>query len=399
MIEVSKWVRKFQRLSWEPEILISGGILFTLFQAQSALILTKNYFYPLASPGLSITLGLFAVGISALTVGFSLHLITKTFWIALLALKSVFPGGINLKKLNYSESFLRKESIDNSLKSSISKIGNTSSLMFVVSFLVLLIFFGIGTYVILMTGLLYFFPLGRWFNIPVLGVFIVPLILPFVDFITLGSLKKGKIVSKVYYPFYKIISWMTLSFLYRDILYTLISNIPKRRLVLFSLLFIISTSILGYRNIAGYLHFDTAFNNWTFFDDGFFSKQSMDIRKYENLRNSGDPIIGGNIHSDVINEKHIKLYLRYQHWMDRQLKNLAESNQSLSDNQIMNMYFDIKIDNISADSVAWNYTSKTDISQFGIVGFVPILNLEYGPHLIEVYTNENLLFTAPFWKE
>ena len=85
--------------------------------------------------------------------------------------------------------------------------------------------------------------------------------------------------------------------------------------------------------------------------------------------------------------------------MDRQLKNLAESNQSLSDNQIMNMYFDIKIDNISADSVAWNYTSKTDISQFGIVGFVPILNLEYGPHLIEVYTNENLLFTAPFWKE
>jgi len=399
MIEISKWLRKFQRISWEPEILISGGILFTLFQAQSALIQVKNYLYPLGGPQLNPTLGFFAFGISALTVGFSLYLILKAFWIALLALKSVFPEGINVKKLNYSESFLRKVSIDSSLDSNISKIGNTSSLMFVVSFLFLLMFFGLGAYVVLITALLFLFPLKLLpFYIPIAAVVFIPLIIPFIDFVTFGGLKKGKISTKIYYPYYKLISWMTLSFLYRDILYTLISNIPKIRLVIFTLLFIIPTTILGYYNIAGFTHRSTTINSWSFWDDSTFNR-SMVNRKYENLRNPDDPIVKGTIHSDVISEKHIKLYLRYQNWMDWQLKDLADSNPTFSDNQIMNMYFDIEIDNISIDSVSWNFTRKRNINQFGIVGFIPIPDLKYGLHVVEVNTNEGFLFTAPFWKE
>jgi len=400
MIELPKWLRKFQRISWEPEILISGGILFTLFQAQSTLIQIKNYLYPLALQGLNPTLGFFTVGISALTIGFSFHLITKAFWIALLALKSVFPEGLNVTKLNYSEYFLKKESIDSSIDLTISKIGNTASLMFVVSFLFLLMSFGLGTYMILVSGLLFLLPLELLpFYIPISVFIFAPLIIPFIDFITFGSLKRGEISSKIYYPYYKIISWMTLSFLYRDILYTLISNIPKRRLVFFTLLFIIPTTILVYYNIAGFTHRSTAINRWSFWDDSAYNR-SMVIRKYENLRNSDDPIVRGTIHGDVINEKHIKLYLRYQNWMDWQLKDLADSNPTFSDNQIINMYIAIEIDNISIDSVSWNYTRKMDINQFGIVGFIPIPNLEYGRHVIEVNTNEGFfLFTAPFWKE
>lgn len=191
---------------------------------------------------------------------------------------------------------------------------------------------------------------------------------------------------------------MTLSFLYRDILYTLISNIPKRRLVIFTLLFIIPTTILGYYNIAGFTHRSTTINSWTFWDDSTFNR-SMVNRKYENLRNQDDPIVKGTIHSDVINEKHIKLYLRYQNWMDWQLKDLADSNPTFSDNQIMNMYFHIEIDNISIDSVFWNFTRKRNINQFGIVGFIPIPDLKLGLHVVEVNTNEGFLFTAPFWKE
>lgn len=242
-MDTSKWISKFQRISWEPEILISGGILFTLFQAQSVLVQVMNYIYPLATPGILQTLGLFAVGISALTIGFSLHLVTKAFWIALLALNSVFPKGINLDKLGYSELFIIKLSIDPSLNSIVAKAGNTSSLMFVVAFLSLLVFFGLGVYMILMTLIFYVLPLEQIpFFIPFWIVFI-PFIIPLIDFITFGQLKKWTFTSMIYYPYYKFISWLTLSFLYRDILYTINSNIPKGRIVLFSLLFIIPTSI------------------------------------------------------------------------------------------------------------------------------------------------------------
>lgn len=398
MQDITKWVRKFQRISWEPEILISGGILFTLFQTQSALVLIKGLLYPLGVPGLTPLMGFFAFGVSALTVGFSLHLITKAFWIALLALKSVYPNGINIAKLNYSEYFLKKISLDPSLDSTISKIGNTSSLMFVISFLFLLIFFGIGTYMIMISGLLYFIPLELLpFRVPVVSLVVFSLIIPFIDFLTLGSLKKVKIISKIYYPYYKLISWMTLSFLYRDILYTLFSNVSKRKLTLFTLLFIIPTAMLGYRNVAGVVHAPTAFNDWYFFENTF--NNSIGESRYENLRGSGDPIGSGTIQSDVINEQHIKLYLRYQNWMDWQLKELSDSLGVLRHNKTMNIFFDIKVDNKSIDSVVWNFTRKTDINQFGIIGYIPIPDLEYGPHVIEVFTNKETLFVAPFWKE
>ena len=84
------WIAKFKRISWEPEILISGGILFTLFQVQTALVQVHNYIYPMHIKESNVASAIIALSVSALTVGFSLHLITKAFWVALMAIKTVF---------------------------------------------------------------------------------------------------------------------------------------------------------------------------------------------------------------------------------------------------------------------------------------------------------------------
>ena len=396
-MEISKWVKKFQRISWEPEILISGGILFTLFQTQGALIQINNFLYPLAIKGLAPILGLFAIGISALTVGFSVHLISKAFWIAMFALKSVYPGGINVERLNYSESFLKKIPIDQSLDSTISKVGNTASLLFVTSFLFLIVFFGIGLFMVLMMLLYTYIPFELLpFYIPFELIIFTLLILPFIDFITFGILKKGELRSKIYLPYYKLFSWITLSFLYRDILNTLVSNIPRSRILLFTLFFTLATILLGYRNVAGFTSNPMAFEAWNFFD---LNNQSMGETKYENLREASDRITKGTIHSDVITESHIKLYLRYRTWWDVELGDLADDNQTLSDSEIFSIYIQIKIDDTIVDSVSWNYTRKAEINQYGLIGFIPIPNLEYGYHVVTVHINEDLYFTAPFWKE
>ncbi|MEM6378077.1 MAG: hypothetical protein AAF705_07685, partial [Bacteroidota bacterium] len=46
----------------------------------------------------------------------------------------------------------------------------------------------------------------------------------FLDFITIGWLKRFERFSKIYYPFYRLFSWLTLAPLYRPLYYNLIDN-------------------------------------------------------------------------------------------------------------------------------------------------------------------------------
>lgn len=387
------WIEKFKRISWEPEILISGGILFTLFQAQSGLVQVHNYLYPLQIRGTNAVLGLMALSISALNVGFILHLITKAFWIALLALKSVFPVGIKKEKLGYSETFLKRISIDLSIKSKISSVGNTSSLMFTISFLFLLIFLGIMNYLIFW-GIIFKVSQSSFY---VLYIALALLILPLIDFITFGSLKKSSAISAIYYPIYKFISWITLSFLYREILYAIFSNVSKKHILLFSFFFILASSLLTFRNIASSNYRSMAFHNWSFFDNTYAN--TIIERNYENLREQGDPVARATIQSDVVKDNYIKLYVRYRR-MDFPLDSLATKYPDLSKNSLFNKFLDIKIDTTAIDSISWFYTRKMDLNQYGIIGYFPIDRIARGSHIIEIRTSQDeWIFTIPFWKE
>ena len=175
--------------------------------------------------------------------------------------KNSFPKGINNEKLKYNKEFLDRLSIDLTLNSPIIKVGGASSLLFSISFLFLLIFLGIFNYLVFWIIIFSLFK----FHFAYEFVIIISLILPFIDFISLGSLKKIRLISRIYYPNYKFISWITLSFLYKEMLYTLISNIPKRHIILFSLFFFLLSGLLTYRNIASFNHRSTALHDWFFF--------------------------------------------------------------------------------------------------------------------------------------
>ena len=396
MEDSPNWIEKFKRISWEPEILISGGILFSLFQAKSALVVVHNQFYPLALHGFKIILLFFTLSISALTVGFTLHLITKSFWIALLALKSVFPKGINNKRIKYSENFWERAAIDLTLNTKISKVGNASSLLFTISFLALFIVLGILVYFIIWLIIGSFIYDILPFPMEILMVAL--LILPLIDFITFGALKKSSSISKLYYPNYKLVSYITLSFLYREILYTFISNIPKKNISLFSLLFMTLSIFLTFWNSADFMIRQTSSNNWGFYNPTFSTL--LNERFYENLRKPSDQVAIATIQSDVIKDNHIKLYVRYVNSMDWELDSLAKSNLGYSTNEVLNKYIYVNIDEKKIDSVSWFFTKKQDINQPGLVGYMSINNLTRGAHQISISTiTSNQLYTIPFWKD
>jgi hypothetical protein len=60
----------------------------------------------------------------------------------------------------------------------------------------------------------------------------IGMLLTFFDFITQGLLKRNKWVAKVYFPIYWVFSFLTLSFLYRPLVYNFLDNKFGKRLIL-----------------------------------------------------------------------------------------------------------------------------------------------------------------------
>lgn len=398
MTVTQKWLSKFKRISWEPEILISGGMLFTLLQAPEWLLQVKVYLYPFHISGTSQVLAMFSIGIAALTIGFILHLIIKGFWIALLALQSVFPEGINIEKLKYSDHFKNNIGLHPTLDAKIEKIGKSASLMFTLSFLFLIISIGLGFYLILMGALFELIPNLK--QSVSFSIVFIPWALLFIDFVTLGFLKKNEYVSKIYFPLYKILSAITLSFLYREILYSLISNIKRSRIYLFAILFMPLTLILGWRNISQALQRPSPLGTHRF---EFYETKSSDYFRnnlYEDLRSPNDPIPTGTIQSYYVKENVIRLYVRYYNWMESELQELYSNNKDKTKKEIIANYFLVKIDSTTIDDMIWYFNTHPKLNQIGLMGIIPLDDLKRGEHIVKISTNEqDEWFSIPFWKD
>ncbi|WP_290889670.1 hypothetical protein [Arenimonas sp.] len=89
--------------TWEIEMLLSGATVFALMQLAGALPAWGVYLLPrLADPWLELGRLMLLYGHSAvvlLCLAFLLHLLMRGYWVALVGMHSVFPGGLKLEKL------------------------------------------------------------------------------------------------------------------------------------------------------------------------------------------------------------------------------------------------------------------------------------------------------------
>jgi len=63
-------------------------------------------------------------------------------------------------------------------------------------------------------------------------IYVISGLIYFIDFLTMGWLKRYKWFSKFYYPIYRLFSWVTLASFYRPIYYNLVDNKLGRRLAM-----------------------------------------------------------------------------------------------------------------------------------------------------------------------
>ena len=105
------WLDRVRTNSWESEILIVGFVLIILLQTIDYFEVLQNNQFRLNSfwggvPSVvnsilvPIIIDVLFVSNYVLVISLSIYLILRGFWVAVIGLSSVFPKGIDIKKLN-----------------------------------------------------------------------------------------------------------------------------------------------------------------------------------------------------------------------------------------------------------------------------------------------------------
>ncbi len=314
-----KLLDSLQQQSWELELIISGFAIFGLFTAYEPLrIETVNAENQQQIYRFVVYL-ILQISCSILLINLLLHVILRGLWIGSLGLRYV-SGDIEFEKLRYSERFtkyLQKRIV--SFDRYIANLENYCSVLFAISFL--LIF-----YVLAMTMIILSIVLVANFVIEsdylpeglssILGVVLIIFIitgmtLTFIDFLTQGWLKRKKWISRIYFPIYWVFSFLTLSFLYRPLVYNFLDNRFGRRLILLLVpiyIAILMITSLEYRN------------------SNYLEKDEQSSSTFANKENYADMLVEDGdfpgqvvIPSKVINKPFLKVFVPFSENLENRI--------------------------------------------------------------------------------
>ncbi|QTE23833.1 hypothetical protein [Polaribacter cellanae] len=310
---------KLQQESWQLELLISGFAIFGLFTAIPLLItemsIAENnkeiYSY-------SILIVSF-IACSILIFNLLVHVVLRGLWIGALGLRYV-SGDIDFDTLNYHNRFtkyLQKRIV--SFDRYVGNLENYCSVLFAISFL--LIFYVITIFIIVLCFVGIATLILSNDSLPetlrtIVGVTLMILLgigtfLMFVDFVTQGYLKKKKWLSKIYFPFYKVFSFLTLTFLYRPLVYNFLDNKFTKKISFFlvpSYIFILILISFKYKN-TNYLE-----------NVEYVSSVYVNPVNYEDLLlKKGEFVKRASIQSKVITGSYIKVFKVYSERVENQI--------------------------------------------------------------------------------
>jgi hypothetical protein len=395
--QTENWLERMQEQSWEPEIIISGIVLYALYQMPGLIQqldhFLLNYSFWIFSSGTvdDLLIALLLVANIWLIIGFTSHLFLRSVWIAYIGLSFVYKKGIQTDRLNFRDQYHRLLFRDDGFRDTIYRLEKLCSTTFAISFLLFMsilgAFFAFSVVAALIAISLWLFTDFNDFNWvdTVLASFIV---LYIIDFVSLGWLKRIPIISRIYYPIYRLMSWATLSPLYRRIYYGLVSNHSKwKSRLLISVFIIISVfltlSIRSKTNVADMLALRLSDKD----------RKSMYPGHYQNLMED-QPSNIVQIPSDIISGKTLRVFLVHRTAFESQyIKPLCDYNNTPDSISIASLkmdcldaFYDLSLDNQEVET-DFQYIKAPITNQEGLVAYLDISYLERGMHDLTVTYN------------
>lgn len=418
---------KLQQESWQLELLISGFAIFGLFTSLEPLINGHNRAVALES----FTKYLFPVAIiscQVLIINLIIHVVLRGLWIGAIGLRYV-SGEIDYDSLNYKKRFTEylKWKVG-SFDKYIGTLENYCSILFAVTFLSLFYIISLFMFLlIVLFGGLFFIESGLFsemvaFNL--LGLFAIFILflalIIFIDFVTQGYLKKKEWTSFLYFPLYKVFSVITLSFLYRPLVYNFLDNKFGKKLLfillpVYALTFYLSTVNSVRSNYVN----NTSYSSLNF----------ANSNNYLNSLEDNQYIRRAAIQSKVIDRAFLKVFIPFIKDIEDIVINQNLDLKSVEDNRgFSSSLFSSKKRDMSKDSIKSIYLKAfkkayilkiddlfidsdfliTEINgQLGFEAFFPLKNIAEGIHLLKIsrlvkskktknIETENVI-EIPFW--
>ncbi len=257
--KLAQWLDQLQEQSWNLELIVSGFVLFGLFQLRDFLVVKVYY---LSANG-DDTLQLFAKSLDILKISIDIFIFSllalvfmRGLWIGAIGLRYV-SGNIDFDSFRYSDKFkqyLKRKVGD--FDNYIHRLEQISSSIF--AFTYLLFFLSLSLLLIdfefkLLFNLVSKAGIEKLTNITMLSYMAVHIIV-FFDFLTLGLLKsiKQPIFSSIYLVLYKLIGVLTLSFLWRPIWYNFIDQKTTKWLAAFAVPFLLGFLVINTVSFQNY---------------------------------------------------------------------------------------------------------------------------------------------------
>ncbi|MEP1094777.1 MAG: hypothetical protein ABJG78_06675 [Cyclobacteriaceae bacterium] len=316
--QISDWLKKLERESWQLELLVSAFTIFLLMiaiESFEGFMLDIQFQYDLSDNLLTfvfIFLFLLQKSLVALTICLVGHLMLRGFWIGTIGLRSV-QSSIDFSKLNYNDFFterLKKKVI--SLDQLVIKLDEICSVIFAFAFLVMSMLLAFGLY-LLTFGILAIVlsTIGEitpdsWDNVIgiVAGIIFFSMMVSgliyMIDYFTLGFFKKVKWLRKIYYPFYQFYNLITLAILSRSIYYYMISKFTKKRI----------RTVYGLVGAIIVIMILFDFDQHQYFPSAE-TDHLISTNYYDDLRGEDEYIRKASIESQYLDKPYFQLFVRY----------------------------------------------------------------------------------------
>jgi hypothetical protein len=379
-----KWLKRTQEKSWEAEILLSGIVLFALMQIPGMMEQIEHFFYiKLKNPNYYlIPSEFFGIAIEVLISGFIIHLIFRGIWVGFVGLSYVYPEGADIYNLKFRNKYKRRLYRMPTPIKSVLKLEKICSLTFSTALLLSGYVIGFMIFLSLLVIIVEGFNQSSFLSY-IVPIYLILSVIYFIDFITGGSLKRISWLTPFFYPIYRFFSIITLSFLYKNIYYTIITHTKKRKIVLGAIVYIIAflmvSAIIDMK--------DNQDNTQSAILTGLFEENRKNANAYENLH--GDQFIGkASIQSDVIKNDFLRLFIVHKASFDKLLEGETEMDWSELPYKELNRYFNklytVQINDSVYKNIKWRSYVHPQTNEHGITAILNIEELHHGNHEVTV---------------
>jgi hypothetical protein len=404
--DTPKWLKRTQEGSWEPEILISGIILLALTQVPRLIDKLHFYleertasfwFYTRIADDFVFTL--LKTSSYWLIAALIVHLVMRSVWVSFIGLSYVYPQGINHDRIRLSPYFKNKISTLSDFTSSIIRLEKICSSIYATAFLLVMVTLSAclyGVFLIflgwMLDALLPFLNTGGRTIDTILQWFTLLVAMPyFIDFLTLGLLKRIKWLAPVYKHVYNFMSAITLAPVYRGIYYGLLSNLRWYYLAVGVVVFV-GLTFSSLLQLTSKQHPDGSalFNRdmGLFAIDGYYRDQQPS--RYSTW---------AHIQSATVQDGVLELFVVHKVQYERLILEYCDANRALKGDEepmepsaayhhaCLCAFYSLQVDGVPVSPTSCVQRALNHTGQLGLFMWVDVAHMARGAHRLEVFIN------------